>query len=131
MKKLTNEMGYVQTGRPSNVFQPENCGPEAFSTAAYELIAGQHLTFVRAVFDEGKWGIDQVMRFGIPEGKRVIRWLGVGGDPLGVNSHTVTGSGSLDTEGGYNVTDGAFVTACLCRAMFSEGMVIRVREDQL
>ena len=128
--KLTDEMALFQfPDRPCNPFQAENCGPFGMVLAAQDLINDATVSFALCKFDDGEWTVKEIIRMAVPEGLRVVRYLGEGG-PMGAGSHTVHGSGSVDIVGHYNEGDLPLLTACVCMAVIRTGMMaIRVRED--
>ena len=128
--KLTDNMALYQSpDRPCNPFQAENCGPIGMVKAAQDLIDGETVAFAVCEPTGFDWEIKEIIRMAVPEGLRVVRYLGEGG-PMGAGSHTVHGSGSLDTKGEYNDDDLPLLTACVCMAVIRTGMMaIRVKED--
>jgi hypothetical protein len=130
MMKLTDEMALYQfPDRPYTAFQAENCGPIGMAMAAEDLIRGQKVLFAICKPGSLEWTVEEIIRMAVPDGRRVVRYLGEGG-PMGAGSHTVHGSGSIDTKGEYTLDDLPLITACVCMAVQRTGyMAIRVRED--
>ena len=128
--KLEDNMAYYQfPDRPHAAFQAENCGPLGMAMAAEDLINDATVTFALCKPDGLGWEIEEIIRMAVPAGLRVVRYLGEGG-PMGAGSHTVHGSGSIDTKGEYTLDDVPLLTACVCMAVCRTGyMSIRVRED--
>jgi len=134
--KLTEDMPlhnehalYQFTDRPHNAFQAENCGAVGMVKAAQALIDGKTVVFAICKPDGLDWNIKEIIRMAVPDGLRVVRYLGEGG-PMGASSHTVHGSGSVDTKGEFGYDDLPLLTACVCMAVIRSGMMaIRVRED--
>ena len=128
--KLTDDMAhYPFPGLPTAAFQPENCGPIGMVLAAQDLIRGLTVVFALCKFDDGEWTVKEIIRMAVPEGLRVVRYMGEGG-PMGAGSHAVHGSGSVDTKGEYDYDDVPLLTACVCMAVIRTGhMSVRVKED--
>jgi len=136
--KLTDEMAYWkhpdETRRDLSPFIAENCGPAGMVLAAKALMEGLPVAFAICRFEtvtpnEPEWMVKEIIRMAVPDGLRVVRYLGEGG-PMGAGSHTVHGSGSLDNKGFYYEDDLPLLTACVCMAVCRTGyMSIRVRED--
>jgi hypothetical protein len=130
MMKLEDNMALHQfPDRPCPAFQEENCGPIGMVLAAGDLITGSTVAFAICKPGSLEWTVEEIIRMAVPDGLRVVRYLGEGG-PIGAGSHTVHGSGSLDTKGEYTLDDLPLITACVCMAVQRTGyMAIRVRED--
>ena len=127
--KMNPNMAYFQfPDRPATAFQAENCGPLGMVLAAQDLIDGDTVCFALCEPDRLGWEIKEIIRMAVPDGLRVVRHLGEGG-PMGAGSHTVHGSGSVDTKGEYDYDDLPLLTACVCMAVIRTGhMAIRVKE---
>jgi hypothetical protein len=141
MMKLTEDMPlhnehalYQFTDRPCTAFQAENCGPAGMVLAAKALMDGLTVAFAICRFETvtpngPEWMVKEIIRMAVPDGLRVVRYLGEGG-PMGAGSHSVHGSGSLDAPGFFYEEDLPLLTACVCMAVCRTGyMAIRVRED--
>jgi len=130
MMKLEDNMALYQfPDRPCTAFQEENCGPIGMVKAAEALMNGLTVAFAICKPTGIDWQVEEIIRMAVPDGLRVVRYLGEGG-PLGAGSHTVHGSGSLDNKGFFYEEDLPLLTACVCMAVIRTGMMaIRVRED--
>jgi hypothetical protein len=131
--KLTDEMAYWkhpdETRRNLSPFIAENCGPAGMVLAAQALADGLTVAFAICKPGSLEWTVEEIIRMAVPDGLRVVRYLGEGG-PMGVESYTVHGSGSVDAKGEYTLDDLPLLTACVCMAVQRTGyMSIRVRED--
>jgi len=128
--KLEDNMALFQfPDRQHNPFQAENCGPIGMVKAAEALGDGKTVVFAICKPENHEWHNTVIIRMPIPNGLRVVRYLGEGG-PMGAGSHTVHGSGSIDIKGWYNEDDLPLLTACVCMAVHRTCyMAIRVRED--
>ena len=128
--KLEDNMALYQfLDRQHHPFQAENCGPAGMVLAAEALMNGLTVAFALCKPNGHEWNIEEIIRMAVPDGLRVVRYLGEGG-PLGVGSHTVHGSGSVDTTGFFYEEDLPLLTACVCMAVHKTGFLsIRVRED--
>jgi hypothetical protein len=133
MMKLTDEMAYWkhpdETRRNLSPFIAENSGPAGMVLTAKALMDGLTVAFAICKPTGIDWQVEEIIRMAVPDGLRVVRYLGEGG-PLGAGSHTVHGSGSLDNKGFFYEEDLPLLTACVCMAVIRTGMMaIRVRED--
>ena len=131
--KLTENMAYWshpdETRSNLSPFIEENCGPAGMVLAAKAVMEGLPVAFAICKPDSLGWEIEEIIRMSVPDGLRVVRYLGEGG-PMGAGSHTVHGSGSIDTTGFFYEEDLPLLTACVCMAVCRTGyMAIRVRED--
>ena len=105
-------------------------GPLALVNAAEDLLAGKHVAF--AICSRGPEGsgdvpkIEELISLAIPKGYRCIRYCGENGNPMGVNSSTVYGSGSVDIRGKYEPKDLPLIVAAIACAVARNPWYFRV-----
>jgi hypothetical protein len=105
-------------------------GPLALVNAAEDLLAGKHVAFAICSREPEGTGaapvVKEIIEMAIPDGRKCVRFCGEKGNPVGVGSCTVYGSGSLDNKGKYEPKDLPLIVAAIACAVARNPWYFRV-----
>jgi hypothetical protein len=92
-------------------------GPLALVNAAEDLLAGKHVAFAICSREPEGTGaqptVKELIELAVPNGRKCVRFCGINGNPVGVGSFTVHGSGLLSEEAKYTPKDLPLIVAAI------------------